>query len=327
MRRRSFLLAAAGAVWSLLFARAQDSMPVVGYVHVRSGMDKVSSLQAEAFLRGLQDFGFKQGRNLRVEFRWADGDPQRLPELVRELAEMRCAAIATAGGEQAVVAAKEAAPGTPIVFSMSSDPIKLGIADSYNRPGQNFTGINILTSALEPKRLDLLRQMVPQARIVGALINSIFPPSVRETDDLKTAAASAGIDLKLFPIKTESELPAAFDAMVHEGVGAIAVAGSPFFDTYRAKIIALANQHRIPAIYHLREYPAEGGMMSYGIDIAEVHHQLGRYVGRILRGARPADLPIMQPAKFEFIINARTVKEFGLTVPSGVLAIADEVLE
>jgi putative ABC transport system substrate-binding protein len=210
---------------------------------------------------------------------------------------------------------------------MSGDPVKLGLAASFNRPGRNATGMSILTATLEPKRLGLLHEMVPQATTIAALVNSSFSPVESQVKDLEQAAPQAGVKLRVFRIGMDREIEAAFETIAKERIGALTVTGSPYFDTQRAKIIALAARDAVPAIFHFREYAVSGGLMSYGIDIREVHRQVGLYTGQILKGAKPGDLPIMLPTKFEFVINLKTAKALGLTVPSGLLSIADEVIE
>ena len=329
MKRRAviaYLVSAAAAplLWPLA-APAQQPIPTVGYLHSRSA--QTSLYQAEAFRNGLRDLGYVDGKNVGVVVRWGDGQFDQLPVIARDMVKQPLAVIAAVGGEPDVMAARAANPAIPLVFGMSSDPIKLGLAQSFNRPGGNVTGVNILTSSLEPKRLGLLHELLPQVKSIGALVNTSFPPSAKEASDLKQAATMAGLQLRIFPIREVPEVDAAFDAVARDGIGAMAVAGSPFFDTHRRKLIELAARYRVPTIYHFREYPADGGLMSYGIDIREVHRQVGRYVGRILKGEKPGDLPIMQPTKFEFVINMKTAMALGLTIPSGPLSIADEVIE
>ena len=330
MKRREFIAFAAGAVaspiaWPAAARAQQPAMPVVGYLQSRSAA--ASAHLADSFRRGLREAGFIEGQNVKIEFRWADGHFERLPAMAKELAGIPVAVLAATGGEPAVMAAKAATSTIPIVFGMSGDPVKFGLATSFNRPGKNATGMSILTATLEPKRLGLLHELVPRATTVGAFVDTKFPPAESQLQDLQQAAPQAGVTLRVFRIGTDRDIDAAFETIAHERLGALAVAASPYFDTRREKIIALAARHAVPAIYHFREYAVSGGLMSYGIDIREVHRQVGRYTGQILKGAKPGDLPIMLPTKFEFVINLKTAKALGLTVPSGLLSIADEVIE
>jgi putative ABC transport system substrate-binding protein len=329
MKRREFIAFLGGAAAtsaSPLPARAQQAaMPVVGYLMSRSAA--TSEYLADEFRRGLREAGFTEGRNVEVQYRWADGHFERLPAIAQELARFPVAVMIAAGGEPTAMAASAATSTIPIVFGISGDPIKLGLARSFNRPGKNLTGVSILTATLEPKRLGLLHDLVPQATTVAALVNANFAPAESQTKDLLQAAAQAGLELRIFRVSTDREIEFAFESIVKERIFAVEVASSPYFDTNRAKIIALAAHHGVPAIYQFREYAVSGGLMSYGIDLREVHRQLGLYAGQILKGAKPGDLPIVLPRKFEFVINLKTAKAIGLTVPPTLLARADEVIE
>jgi putative tryptophan/tyrosine transport system substrate-binding protein len=210
---------------------------------------------------------------------------------------------------------------------MSSDPVRLGLAASYNRPGRNATGMSILTTTLEPKRLGLLRELVPGAAAIGVLVNPDFPPASDQISDVEAAARAIGVAVRVFRANDEREIDLAFDDMVRQRIDALAVAGSPFFDTQRTRIVELAARHSVPAMYHFREYPEAGGLMSYGIDIVDVHRQVGLYVGQILKGAKPADLPITLPSKFEFVINLKAAKALGVKLSDNLLSLADEVIE
>ena len=327
MKRRAFIeLLGATATASLAGrgARAQQAMPVVGYLHSR-GPDDASHLAA-AFRRGLRDAGFIEGQNARVEFRWAQGQFGRLGALARELSEMPVAVLVAAGGEPIALAAKSATSTIPIVFAMSGDPVKLGLAASFNRPGANMTGFHTLTATLEPKRLGLLHDLVG-APVVGFLVNANFPAAPVQILDAEKAAAAVGVRVHIFRANNEREIDTAFYMLARERVRALAVASSPYFDTRRQQIVALAERHAVPTIYHFREYAVAGGLISYGVDIVDVHRQIGLYVGQILKGAQPAEMPIMLPTKFDLVINLKTAKALNLTIPSGVLAIADEVIE
>ena len=231
------------------------------------------------------------------------------------------------GGEPATLAAKSATSKLPILFGVAGDPVKLGLVASFNRPGGNATGMSILTTLLEPKRLGLLHEVVPQASTIGLLLDSNFPLAQKQQKDAQDAARDLGLDNAVLPVMRDSDIEAAFQTIEKDSVKALLVTASPFFDTRRDRIIALAAQHALPAMYQFREYPGAGGLMSYGIDLADVYRQIGVYAARVLKGEKPSELPIIQPTKFELVINMKTAKTLGLSIPSGVLSIADEVVE
>jgi putative ABC transport system substrate-binding protein len=327
MKRREFitLVGGAAAIWPLA-ARAQHSaMPVIGFLSTRSPED-IPHLLA-AFRRGLAENGYVEGQNVAIEYRWALGQYDRLPALAAELAGRPLVVFVTAGGEPAALAAKAATSTIPIAFVIGGDPVKVGLAASYNRPGGNATGISILTSTLDAKRLGLLHELAPQAATVGALLNPNFPGFEGQLKDMQEAGRSIGVQIFVLRASDDREVEAIFETVAQQRIPALAVGADPFFDTRRDKLVALAARHAVPAMYHFREFAAAGGLMSYGIDISEVWRQVGVYAGRILKGAKPADLPVLQPTKFEFVLNLKTAKALGLIIPSGVLAIADEVIE
>jgi ABC-type uncharacterized transport system substrate-binding protein len=327
MKRREFiaLLGGAAAAWPLAARAQQPAMPVVGYLNSR-GPDDAAHLAA-SFRRGLRDSGFIVGQNVRIEYRWGRGHFDSLKAMAEELCRVPVAVLIATGGEPTVLAAKSATSTIPIVFAMSSDPIKLGLAVSFNRPSGNATGMNVLTTALEPKRLGLLHDLVPAAGTVGVLVNPSFPPSAGQIRDVEEAARAIGVRVHVLRANTESEIDSAFETIAAERIGALAVAGSPFFDTRRSRIAALAAQHRVPAMYQFREYTAAGGLISYGVDIVDVHRQVGLYAGQVLKGAKPGDLPIMLPTKFELVINLKTAKTLGIRISDNLLTLADEVIE
>jgi putative ABC transport system substrate-binding protein len=326
MRRRQFitLLGAALAGPQSLHAQ-QQALSAIGFLHSRGPED--AAYLVAAFRRGLRDEGFIEGQNVRIEFRWARGDLDRLPAMARELVNLPASVIVAGGGAPSPVAAKAATSTIPIVFAMSGDPIKLGFASSYNRPGANVTGVDIFTTTLDPKRLSLLRDLVPAATTIGFLANASFPPSADQISGAETAARAIGVALRVFRVKDEREIQAAFEVMTTEGIRALAVASSPYFDTQRSQIVEFAARHRIPAIYHFREYALAGGLVSYGADIVEAYRQVGVYVSQILKGTRPGDIPILRASKFDLVINMKTARALGLTIPTGVVAIADEIIE
>ena len=325
MRRREFItLLGAAAAWPLA-ARAQQSMPVIGFMSARSPEDSVHLL--EAFRRGLKEGGFVEGQNVAIEFRWARGEYNRLPEMAADLVSRRVNVLTAVGGDPSPRAAKRATSTIPIVFGIGGDPVRDGLVESFNRPGGNVTGVTLMTNLMESKRFGLLRDLVPDAQLVGALLNPSFAPSARQSQQIKEAARSIGQRLIVAKASTDEELDAAFTALVRERAHALLVAADPYFDTRRDRIVGFAQRQRLPAIYHFREYVLAGGLLSYGISLTDAYRQFGVYTATILKGAKPADLPVLQPTKFELVINLKTAKALGLTVPPGVLAIADEVIE
>ena len=325
--RRAFirLLGGAAVAWPLAARAQQPAMPVVGYLSARSPEDTTHLV--EAFRRGLKETGFIDGQNVTVEYRWALGQYDRLPAMAAEFARRPVAIIVATGGEPAALAAKAATSTVPIVFSIGGDPIKQGLAASFNRPGGNSTGITLLTNQLEPKRLGLLRQLVPQATTIGFLLNPSYPPSEGQLKDAEEAARAMSQQIHILRADTDKEIDAAFQTVTQQGIAALAVAAAPFFDTRRAKLVALAARHAVPTMYHFREFAEAGGLVSYGIDPADVYRQVGVYSGRVLKGDKAAELPVMQATKFEFVINLKTARTLGLDVPLGLSAGADEVIE
>lgn len=324
MRRREIFGALAGAtVWPLA-ARAQQ-IPVVGFLHSRGPGD--SKHIVAGFLRGLRDGGFINARNVLIEYRWGEGRFDRLADLAQQLASIPVTVMVAGGGAPAPVAAKSVTSSIPIVFAMSGDPMKLGLAASYNRPGGNVTGVDIYTTTLDPKRISLLHDLVPAATVIGFLVNASFSPSTGQIREAEAAARAIGIGIRVLRANDERDIEAAFETIKREKIGALAVASSPYFDLQGGSIVQLAARHAVPAIYHFREYTTAGGLISYGIDIVDAYRQIGLYVGQILNGAKPGDLPILRPTKFDLVINLTTAKALSLHIPSGVLAIADEVIE
>ncbi len=325
--RRKFIAALAGTAFACpLAARAQQpALPVVGFMSGRSPED--SAHLVVAFRQGLSEGGFVEGQNVAIEYRWARGQYDRLPALAAELVARRVAVLTAVGGDVSAVAAKQMTSTIPIVFGMGSDPIKAGLVDSFNRPGGNATGYTLLTNQLEPKRVGLLHELVPGVRLIGALLNPNFPPAVRQLQEIKDATRKIGQELFVANASNDTEVNAAFLSFVQQRVGAVLVAADPYFDTQRDRIIALAAQNRLPTIYQFREYALSGGLMSYGPRITDLYQQAGIYAGRILRGARPTDLPVLQPTKFELVINLKTANVLGLVVPNAIQLLADEVIE
>ena len=326
MRRREFitLLGGAAAAWPLA-ASAQRAMPVIGFLSTLSPESNAPRLAA--FGRALSEFGLVDGRNVAIEYRFVQGQYDRLSEMANELSRRQVAVIVAAGGEPSALAAKSATSTIPIVFVMGSDPVKAGLVASYNRPGGNLTGINILTDTLEAKQLGLLHELVPQAGTVGFLWNPRFASADSQLRDVQEAARIVSMTIRVLPASNDREIELAFEIVAQEQIRALAVAADPFLTMSGDKIVALASHSAVPAMYEFRGQVAAGGLMSYGVDVVEVYRQAGVYVGRILGGEAPADLPVLQPTKFEFVINARTAKAIGLDIPPTLLALADEVIE
>jgi ABC-type uncharacterized transport system substrate-binding protein len=325
MRRREFTTLLGGAAAWPLAARAQESaMPVIGFMSSRSpeGYEYVIA----AFRRGLGEGDLIEGKNTVIEFRWAHGEYNRLPALAAELVSRPVAVLVASGGDLPALAAKAATSTIPIVFG-STDPIKAGLVASLTRPGGNATGINILTTDLEPKRLSLLHELFPGTGPFGVLLNPKRPSAAQQALELAEAARTIGRPVVVVNASTDAELDASFATLTQQHVLAILVAADAFFDTRRDRIIAFAAQQKLPAIYQFREYAMAGGLMSYGASLSEAYRQIGAYTARILKGANPADLPVQQSTKIELVINMKTAKALGLTFPITLLGRADEVIE
>ena len=326
MRRRQFLHALGGAAaWPLAARAQQQAMPVIGFMSSRSPED--SAYLVAAFRGGLGELGFVDGRNIAIEYRWGLGQYDRMPALAADLVNRHVAVLVGVGGDISAVAAKRATSTIPIVFGLGSDPIKAGLVESLNRPGGNATGFTLLTNELEAKRIGMLHDLLPGAAVIGALLNPNFPPAVGQLELLEVA--SRAINQKIYVLKAgnDTELDTAFAALVQQKVGALLVAADPYFDTRRDRFIAFAEKNRLPTMYQFRDYAVAGGLISYGPNITDMYRQAGVYTGQILKGARPADLPVLQPTKFEFVINLKTAKALGLTIPAGLISYADEVIE
>jgi ABC-type uncharacterized transport system substrate-binding protein len=324
--RRAFITLIAGAAaWPLAARAQQPAMPVVGFLDIRPS-DAMSD-RLRAFRQGLKDTGYAEGENLAIVYRFAENQIDRLPALVAELVNRQVAVIA-ATVATATFAAKAATTTIPIVFLVGDDPVRLGIVASLNRPGGNLTGINLFTTELTAKRLELLHELVPQAARVAVLVNPADGPLTESTlRDARAAARAVGLQIQVLNANTSREIDAAFETMARERPDALFVATSPLFLGRRIQLVQLAAFHRLPATYSLREMAESGGLMSYGPNIADAFRQAGVYAGRILKGAKPADLPVVQSSKFELVINHQTARMLGITVPPTLLATADEVIE
>jgi ABC-type uncharacterized transport system substrate-binding protein len=326
MRPNGFVLLVAGAATMLpLPATAQQpALPIVGILN--STTSGLRPEQEVAFRRGLGELGYVEGKNFKLEYRIANDQYDRLPALALELINLKVAVIVAAGGPITAIASRKVTTTVPVVFTTIADPVKAGLVESLNRPGGNVTGTAGFTSELDPKRLELLHQIKPTGPL-GVLVNPNRPDVKSQLADVNAAGQAIGRELVVVPAGTENEIDAAFDKFAQQGIVALLVTADPFFNSRRTQVLGLTERHSIPAIYQWREFPAAGGLMSYGPIISDAYRQTGIYVGRILDGAQPADLPVTRPTRFEFVINLTTAKKLGLTVPRSLIARADDVLE
>lgn len=325
MRRRDFisLVGGAAATWPRA-ARAQPAMPVVGFVTPTSADTQADRLRA--FRQGLKENGFVEGENVAITYLWAENQIDRIPELVADLVQRKATVIATVG-DQVALAAKAATTTIPIVFVSGEDPVRLGLVNSLARPGGNMTGVNIFVNEVAAKRLELLRELVPAAMRVGVLVNPANTSTEAILRDVESAARAIGLQARVLNANTSGDIDAAFATLVSERLDAIFVGGAPLFTSQRVQLILLATRHAIPATYAGRQFPEIGGLMSYGANLADAWRQVGLYAGHILKGAKPADLPVVQTNKLELVINTHAAKVLGLTVPPQLIARADEVIE
>ncbi len=312
-------------MWPLAAGAQQPKLPVIGFMSSRSAKDSAQLLQA--FHRGLREVGYIEGQNVAIEYRWAEGRYERLAVLAAELADRQVAVIAAVGGGPSARAAKAATLTIPIVISIGDDPVEAGFVKSLNRPGGNITGVMLFTSVIGSKRLGLLRELVPQGGAIALLANLATSSGQTQKRDVENVAREIGQQVMVVNAGSDEELEATFVTLAQNRIVALMVGADPYFDTRRDRIIELVAKHRWPAIYQFRDYVQAGGLMSYGASIVETYFQNGIYVGRILGGAKPADMPVQLPTKFELVINVKTAKALGVAIPPGVLAITDEVIE
>jgi putative tryptophan/tyrosine transport system substrate-binding protein len=324
--RRDFITLLGGAVvaWPLAARAQQSAMPVIGFLN--SGTPAGLAHLTDAFRRGLSEAGYVDGRNVAIESRWAEGQYDRLPALAADLVRRQVTVLA-ATTTPAALAAKRATSTIPIVFTIGADPIAIGLVDSLSRPSGNVTGVNNYLSDLGAKRLELLRDLVPNAAVIGVLVNPNFPDAESQSKDVKEAARKLGQQVEVVNANSEVDFDRAFATFLQLQARALLITVDPLFNSRREQLIALAARHKIPAMYFGREFVAAGGLMSYAANLADGYRQAGIYVGRILNGAKPADLPVIQPTKFELVINLKTAKALGLTVPTIMQMTADEVIE
>jgi putative ABC transport system substrate-binding protein len=325
MNRRSLITLLGGAVVWPVAARAQQGMPVIGYLGIAS--PEPFAIRLRAFRQGLSEAGFVEGRNVTIEYRWADGQFDRLPALAADLVRRQVSVLAAPGSVVSALAAKAATTTIPIVFETGVDPVAFGLVTSLNQPGGNVTGITSLNTEVASKLLELLHELVPGTTIVALLVNPTDPAAETVSRDIQGAARTFGLQVHLLRASTEQDIDAAFTTLVQLHVGALVIQPDAFFNSRSQQLAALCLHYAVPAIFQTGEFPAAGGLLSYGGSITETHRQAGLYVGRILKGEKPADLPVQQATKVEFVINLKTAKALGIAVPLALLTRADEVIE
>jgi putative tryptophan/tyrosine transport system substrate-binding protein len=326
VKRREFIALVGGAAAWPLAARAQQSaMPVIGLLHGAS--PSYLGQFFDALRKGLSEAGYIEGQNLAIEYRWAEGHYDRLPALAADLADRRVAVILAMGGTEPARAAKTATSTIPIVFVSAADPVKTGLVASLNRPGGNVTGVSLIAAALDEKKMGLLHELVPKASVIAGLFNPNYPGAKAQAEEVQGTASRLGVKSIMVAAGTDAEINAAFASAKQQGAGALLVGTDPFFNSRSGLFVEQAARYSMPVIYPQREYVRGGGLISYGPDFAEGYRNGGAYVGKMLKGAKPAELPVMQPTKFELVINLKTAKALGLTIPPTLLATADEVIE
>jgi ABC-type uncharacterized transport system substrate-binding protein len=327
VKRREFitLLGGAAAVWPLAARAQQPAMPVVGFLNLQS-LDALTE-PLRGFRQGLKETGYIEGENVAIEYRWADNQIDRLPALAAELVRRQVAVIAAIGGVNSALAAKAETSELPIIFLTGRDPVELGFVESYNRPGGNLTGVSMLNDELVGKRLELLRELVPKAATIATLINPDNRNHASHVKTLETVARAGGQQVIVIGASADTDFEPAFAILIKQRADALVINADPFLDSRQEQMVGLARRHGVPTISPWREFVQVGGLASYGTSLADAHRQVGVYAGRILKGAKPADLPVVQPTKFEMFINLKTASALGLTVPASILMRADEVIE
>jgi ABC-type uncharacterized transport system substrate-binding protein len=327
MRRREFItfLGGAAVAWPLTARAQQPAMPVIGFLSSRSPGESAGVVAA--FRQGLRETGFIEGQNLAIAFRWAEGQYDKLPALASELVNLPVALLFAAGGPPSAFAAKAATSTIPVVFSAAADPVEIGLVPSLNKPSGNVTGMGIFNASLGTKRLELIKELMPDVRVVGYLLNPADRMSEIETKSVIAAFPALGVEVRILNAKSESELDTAFAGLEGLRIAGLVVSGEPFFDSQRERIVALAAKYSVATIYAWREYVLAGGLMSYGTDLPESYRQAAIYAGRILKGEKPANLPVVQPTKFHMAVNVKIAKSLGIAVPPRLLGLADEVIE
>jgi putative tryptophan/tyrosine transport system substrate-binding protein len=325
MQRRAFITLLGGAAaWPVAARAQQQAMPVIGFLSTLSST--VAAAQLGGFNQGLNEAGYVENRNVAIEFRWAEGHYDRLPALAADLVDRRVAVI-MAGGPPAALVAKAATSTIPIVFTSGDDPVQIGLVPSLNRPGGNITGVHLFFSELSAKKLGLLHDLLPQVTVVAAMLNPTSPSAERQAKDLQNAGRALGLQIQIVNASSAQETDAASDAFGLQKVGAVIIGSDPSYYVRREQIVALAARHAIPTVYEQREYVEAGGLMSYGTNVRHGNRLAANYVGRILKGEKPADLPVVQETKFELVFNIKTAKTLGVKIPDNVLSLADEVIE
>src|SRR5215510_4078598 len=326
MRRREFIsLFGSAAAWPLIARAQQPAMPVIGFLSSRSPGESASIVAA--FRQGLRETGFIEGQNVGIAFRWAEGRYDKLPGLASELVSLPVTLLFAAGGPPSAFAAKKATSTIPVVFSAVSDPVEIGLVPSLNQPGGNITGMGIFNASLATKRVELMKELMPDVAVIGYLLNPADGKGAIERESVLAASRALGIELRILNARTETELDSTFAGLEGLRIRAVVVSGEPFFDSQRERIVGLAARYRIAAIYAWREYVLAGGLMSYGTDLPASYRQAAIYAGRILKGEKPSNLPVVQPTKFNMAVNTKTAKSLGIEVPLRLLDLADEVIE
>jgi len=326
-RRREFIALVGGAAtWPIAVRAQQAAMPVVGWLHSGSAAG-YANIMVSVFRQGLNEVGFTDGQNISIEYRWAENQPDRLPTLSADLVRRQASVIAACGSPLAALAAKSVTASIPIVFETASDPVQIGLVASLSHPGGNLTGVTTVNGELEAKRLGLLRELVPSATSIAVLVNPTRPDVGTQSAQLQEAAQAVGLALHILNASSERDFDAVFLNLAQLRAGALAIASDALFNDGSDQLATLALRHKVPAVHHFRQFATAGGLLSYGPKVSDSYRLAGIYAGRILKGEKPADLPVLRPTKFELVINVKTAKALRLTIPSGVFAIADEVIE